>query len=334
VFVASALALLLVGCVDAPAPVVPPEPEYVSTWVEPEPTAIAPLRGTLIEAGAATNPSIAAKIDNHVGARPQVGLDRTDIVFEELVEGGLTRYVAIWQSDVPEEIGPVRSIRPMDPDIVSPFQGIIAYSGGQPRFVQLMKDSGVYNAIHGQRDTADTFYRTPSKRAPHNVLVKAQKVIAAHKDLAAPGQQFGYSDDLASSSAVREGKKIRRIDLVFGAASRPGWGWDETNAVFAREQAGAKDMAASGKRLTATNVVVLRVGISTGLGVPKTELVGSGEAWVASGGSLVHATWSKGSRTERIRLVDDTGAAIHLAPGNTWVELVPASGSAKFTDAE
>ena len=61
-FVASALALLLVGCVDAPAPVVPPEPEYVSTWVEPEPTAIAPLRGTLIEAGAATNPSIAAKI--------------------------------------------------------------------------------------------------------------------------------------------------------------------------------------------------------------------------------------------------------------------------------
>ena len=71
------------------------------------------------------------KIDNHEDARPQVGLNRTDLVFEELVEGGLTRYVAVWHSDVPDAVGPVRSIRPMDPDIVAPLGGIIAYSGGQ-----------------------------------------------------------------------------------------------------------------------------------------------------------------------------------------------------------
>jgi len=337
VLAASALALastLLIGCTDAPAPNESPQPTYVSTWVEPEPTAIAPLRGTLIEAGAATNPSIAAKIDNHLGARPQVGIDRADIVFEELVEGGLTRYVAIWQSDIPKEIGPVRSIRPMDPDIVSPFKGIIAYSGGQPRFVQLMKDSGVYNAIHGQADTATTFYRTPTKRAPHNVLVKAPQVIAAHKKLDAPGQQVGYADDLASSTAVREGKKISGISLVFGAASTPSWGWNDERDVFVRSQAGVKDRASNGKRIGATNVVVLRVKVSTGLGVPKTELVGSGKAWVASGGSIVAATWAKSSRTSRIRLVDATGAAIRLAPGNTWFELVPTGGSAKYTEAK
>ena len=108
-----------------------PAPAYVSTYETPAPTQLAPLRGTTVPAGSLAHPSLAAKIDNHEGARPQVGLDRTDIVFEELVEGGLTRYVAVWHSDVPEQIGPVRSIRPMDPDIITPYGGIVAYSGGQ-----------------------------------------------------------------------------------------------------------------------------------------------------------------------------------------------------------
>jgi len=335
---ALALAVLAVasitGCTVAPAPdpTGSPSPEYVSDYVAPAPVELAPLRGTPVEAGAATNPSIAAKIDNHIAARPQVGLDTTDIVFEELVEGGLTRYVAIWQSSIPKELGPVRSIRPMDPDILSPFKGIVAYSGGQPRFVALMQQSGVYNAIHGQSSTATTFYRTPKKIAPHNVLVKAREVVAQHKKLKAPKQQFGYSLDLASSTAAKEGKDATKIALVFGPPSKPSWGWDEGTSTWLRSQAGKKDKAASGARLSATTVVVLRVRVTSGLGVPKTELIGAGEAWVASGGKYVHARWSKGSRTARIRLHDDNGVAIRLAPGNTWVEMVPTSGSVKFSN--
>ena len=327
--------ILLSGCVDvaAPDPNGSAAPAYVSTWEEPAPIEIAPLRGTQVDPGSASNPSIAAKIDNHVAARPQVGLESTDIVFEEMVEGGLTRYVAIWQSTIPKQLGPVRSIRPMDPDILSPFKGIVAYSGGQPRFVQLMKDSGVYNAIHGQSDTADTFFRSTDKPAPHNVLVKAREVIADHKKLAAPAQQFGYSLDLASSTAVTEGKPIRAIRLVFGPPSQPSWKWSTKSSVWLRSQMGAKDTDSRGKQLTATNVVVLRVGVSTGLGVPKTELVGKGDAWVSAGGHVVQARWAKKSRTGRITLTDVNGATIHLAPGNTWFELVPTSGSAKFIDA-
>ena len=133
---------------------------------------LAPLTGE-VAAAPITTPSLAAKVDNHPGARPQFGLERADIVVEELVEGGLTRYVAIWQSDVPDEIGPVRSIRPMDPDIISPFGGIVAYSGGQYRFVEAMEATGVYNAIHGQSDTEDTFYRTDLRDSPHDVIVRA-----------------------------------------------------------------------------------------------------------------------------------------------------------------
>jgi len=323
--------LLLSGCTEQGAAMPVPTPEFTSSYAAPEPLAIAPLSGRPIEAGTALNPSIAAKIDNHPAARPQVGLDTTDIVFEELVEGGLTRYVGIWQSTIPAELGPVRSIRPMDPDIVSAFGGIIAYSGGQPRFVQLMKAAPVYNAIHGQRDTADTFYRTTTKRAPHNVLVKASVVVGQHKNIPAPVQQFGYSLDTPSSTAAKDGVPSARITLKFGAASTPAWTWDETSGSWLRFQTGGKaDTAASGTQLSATNVVVVRVAVDNSLGVPKTQLIGKGEAWVSTGGATVHASWSKRTATGRIRLVDANGAAIRLAPGNTWIELVPSTGTVAF----
>jgi hypothetical protein len=86
-------------------------------------------------------------------------------------------------------------------------------------------------------------------------------------------------------------------------------------------------MDSAGGQLSAVNVVVMRVPVSTGLGVPKTELIGSGEAWVLSGGGMVHASWSKSDRVAPIRLVDDSGSVIRLAPGNSWFELVPDSGS-------
>ncbi len=304
-----------------------PTPSYTSTYVAPPATVIAPLTGEAIAPGTAVNPSLAAKIDNHKEARPQVGLERTDIVFEELVEGGLTRYVAVWQSDVPEEIGPVRSIRPMDPDIVSAFGGIICYSGGQQRFVALMQAAPVFNAIHGQKATAETFYRTTTKKAPHNVLVKASVVVSEHPDLAAPAQQFAFSLDTASSTAAKDGVPSSAVNLVFSQASQPSWTWDSAGGQYLRAQLGVADMDSNGAQLSATNVIAIRVGIDTSLGVPKTQLIGSGEAWVSSGGKTVHATWSKSSATSAIALTDDQGVTVRLAPGNSWIELVPDGGS-------
>jgi Protein of unknown function (DUF3048) N-terminal domain/Protein of unknown function (DUF3048) C-terminal domain len=308
-------------------PVPAPSPSYTSNYQTPAPEVIAPLRGTTVDAASIAHPSLAAKIDDHPAARPQVGLERTDIVFEELVEGGLTRYVAIWQSDIPEEIGPVRSIRPMDPDIISAFGGIVAYSGGQQRFVALMQKTPVFNAIHGQKATADTFYRTKSKAAPHNVIVKASILVGQHPDLAPPAQQFAYSLDLASSTGAKDGAPTAALNFVFSQATKPSWTYDAAIPGYLRAQLGVADLDSNGAQLHATNVVALRVGIDTSLGVPKTKLIGSGEAWISSGGGTVHGSWSKGSPTSPIRLTDDNGVVVRLAPGNTWIELVPLAGS-------
>lgn len=332
--VLTAVVIGLAGCSfgssEEPAESLAPTPAYVSDYVTPAPLVPTPLRGTLVPEGSATQPSLAAKIDNHEEARPQIGLERTDIVFEELVEGGLTRYVAVWQSDIPDLIGPVRSIRPMDPDIISPLGGIVAFSGGQERFVDLMRDTPVYNAIHGQSDTESTFSRLDGRPSPHDVVVKAQELVSEHLDLPAPAQQFAYSYDVGSSTAATDGSPIGSIDVVFSDARYPGWAWDATSATYLRSQEGVPDYDTSGAQLSAVNVVVLRVDevYDYDEDVPQALLVTSGEADVSTGGKTVHATWAKDSPTSPIRLIDASGATVRLAPGNTWIELVPLdSGS-------
>ncbi len=322
----------IAGCAPerVPAPSASATPEWVSTYVTPDPTELAPLRGTTVPAGSLNHSSIAAKVDNHSDARPQVGLERTDIVFEELVEGGITRYVAIWQSDIPELLGPVRSIRPMDPDIVSPFAGIICYSGGQYRFLQLMRNTPVYNAIHGQADTEDTFYRTRDKVAPHNVIVKAQEVLAQHPDIAPPQQQFAYSLDGPSSTAGKMGTPTAVVQYKFSTWFDGTWTWEPAGQRWMRAQQGDLDLDSNGNQLSATNVVIVRVNVVNDGGVPKTELYGGGEAWFSSGGATVHGSWSKASANEPLRFVDDSGVTVRLAAGNTWVELIPPHGAVNF----
>lgn len=330
-----ATAALLVGCTGDPEPVPvstgaapEPEPAFTSTYVAPEDFDLAPLTGERIAVGGLASPSLAAKIDNHPRARPQIGIDRADIVFEELVEGGLTRYVAVWHSDVPAEIGPIRSIRPMDPDIVSPLRGIIAYSGGQQRFVDMMRATDVYNAIHGQPDTDSVMFRGGSAPAPHNVIVRAPELIAQHSELAAPQQHFAYAADAASASAARDGAPASGASLVFGSLATPSWAWDAGSSTWLRTMTGgAPDVAAGGTRLSAVNLVILRVSVRTIQQIPTTQMIGSGEAWVLSGGKALKATWSKADRSAPVRLVDANGLAVRLAPGNTWVELVPNAGS-------
>ncbi|MHB1171140.1 MAG: DUF3048 domain-containing protein [Lacisediminihabitans sp.] len=317
------------GC-SAELPLPTPTPGYTSSYRPPAPTFLAPLRGTAVAVGSLANASIAAKIDNHPDARPQLGLDRTDIVFEELVEGGLTRYVAVWQSDIPELLGPVRSIRPMDPDIISPLGGIVCYSGGQQRFVNLMRRTPVYNAIHGQADTASTFFRTPAKQAPHNVLVKARELLAQHADIAAPSQQFAFALDVPSSTAAKDGVPTAVLNYRFSSVTKGSWTYDPALRGFLRGQDGAPDRDANGAQLEASNVVVLRVSVVNDQDVPKTQLIGGGEAWVSTGGATVHASWSKQAAAAPIRLIDDHGVTIRLAAGNTWIELVPLAGAVEF----
>jgi hypothetical protein len=223
-------------------------------------------------------------------------------------------------------------VRPVDPAVVSPQGGIFAYSGGQPRFVVAMEQAPVFNAVHGQPDTRTTIFRGQNAPSPHNVLVRATQIVAEQSTLPAPDQQFAFAEGPDAATAAKEGEATTRIDLRFGGSATPAWVWSADAQAFLRYMTGGSpDRAAGGAQLTAVNVVVLRVPVQVIQSIPTVNLIGSGEAWVSAGGATVRATWSKASLTDPIRILDSEGVAVRLAPGNTWIELVPLAGSVSFS---
>ena len=314
----AAVLTLLTGCASAPTPIDTPTPKVYVT---------APLTGIKFEEGTNANlagPSVACKIDNLDVARPQLSLNRTDIVFDEMVEGGLTRFVAVWHSDKPNAVGPVRSIRPMDPDIIAPLGGIVCYSGGQLKFVNMMRATDVFNASETVEQDNGTFSRASDREAPHNVMVDVAKLAGNHPELAAPQPMFVMAEDLASATASASGEAVTSFKVYFPSALAE-WVWSAKSSNWVRNQDGKPHTdAADGSNISTTNIVVMRVKVDRQYGnVPKDIIIGTGTATVFTDGKMVVGTWSKATQTSPITLTDSAGAPITLAPGRTWVELQP-----------
>jgi hypothetical protein len=304
----------------------PSGPGYVSTYKTPDPMVIAPLRGTVVPASQVSGPAISVKICNVEHCEPQIGLNQADIVFEEIVEGGITRYVAIWQSEVPDVVGPVRSLRPMDADIAAPFGGIIAYSGyGAEETHQLALNTGLVNLTENNQNL---MFRLDDRVAPYNLALKAKQAVKDNPGNP-PAQQFAYSSGVESSSAGVDGAPASNINIVFSGSSDDEWNYDAASGKYLRWQWGGPDKDTDGKQLAATNVAIMRVDVQQFVGVPRTIMVSSGEAWVATGGKVVHGKWSKAGTADPIRFVTDAGSTVYLAPGNTWIEMVPTGGYAQ-----
>ncbi|MBU4334939.1 MAG: DUF3048 domain-containing protein [Actinobacteria bacterium] len=304
-----------------------PTPVLPATW---------PLTGVAADGGATVRAALAVKIENSTAARPQTGLEQADMVWEEVVEGGITRFVAVYQSQVPEEVGPIRSVRPMDPKIVGPLKGLIAFSGGQQQYVDMLSAAGLQ--IFSQDQGADGFYRKKGvAAAPHNVYATPATFWAAADSThqASPPQQFAHARTAAQATAVVAGTAATNLALTLSGSSHPQWGWDAASSTWLRSEGTTESVSRAGVRMAATNVVVLRVTVQNtsavdpaGNPVPETVLEGSGEALVATGGKTVTATWTKGAELDPVTLTAADGTTISLAPGNTWVELVPIDGGA------
>jgi hypothetical protein len=309
-------------------------PSSSSAVPAPPPPVLWPLTG--LESGTvAPRPALAVKIENSVDARPQTGLNDADMVWEEVVEGGITRYVAVYHSTLPAEIGPVRSVRPMDPAIAAPLRGLFAFSGGQGPFVAAVADAGMQ--VVSQGAGAAGYYRIDSREAPHNVYADPTALLAQAdaNHSAAPPAQFDMAATADQATALAAGTPTASLALTLSGLSHPTWTWNGGDGSWVRAEGTTPAVGADGAPLHATNVVVLRVDVvatsavdPAGNPVPETMLVGSGEALVATGGKTLPVTWAKNSVTDRMVLLGPDGNPVRLAPGTTWVELVPNKGGA------
>jgi hypothetical protein len=341
VAILSAAVLVLAGCAEprgdsAPAPVEPtPEPKVFVT---------APLTGVALEEGAPgtesfSYPAVSCKLDNVFAARPQFNLNKSDLVFVQMVEGGVTRLVGVWQSQPVDQVGPVRSVRPMDADTVAPIGGIFCFSGGQAPFVKAVNDLGVYMASETseQGDGKGSFSRSSAKPAPHNVIVDMALLQSQHLDKAAPGKVFDFASFDPVSETYEPASTDSGLATTHVTIKYPGsvsfWEGDGAGNLV-REQDGAKHLdGTTNEQVRAKNVVVLKVKIDTSFRdrrygfIPRTVLIDSGTAWVFVDGKRIKGTWEKSSQAGSFQLLDEAGNPIKLAPGNTWVELMPTNGS-------
>jgi hypothetical protein len=261
------------------------------------------------------------------------------MVWEEVVEGGITRFVAVYHSSLPDAVEPVRSVRPMDPAVVAPLHGILAYTGGQPPFVDAVADAGVQSVVMDAGDPG--FRRDPERSAPHNVIGDPAAFLdQADDDRAAPPPaQFAYAGATGEGSASTDGTEAATIDVVLSPAQRTVWEWSGDGGRWERSDGSEPSVSTSGERLAAMNVLALSTEVvdtkykdPAGAPVPETKLVGSGDGLLASGGRTLEVQWSKESVDAPVELTRD-GEPVELDPGSTWIELVPRDGGSWSTES-
>ena len=303
-------------------------------------------------------PIVVVKIENDPIVRPQTGLDRADLIFEELVEGGMTRFAVIYQSDLPDEVGPVRSVRHVDVAIAEPIADAFVFSGGARRTMKFVKRK-IPTSISIVNEGAPGMYRKPGIPAPHDIFLKMSEMldsIAPKNTLstgffvrpevkpvvasASPSASSSASASPKPSSTALTGKPVTQVGVKFSSFSGPNWKWNSADKMWMRSEGIKPFLNKDGTQFGTNNLVIIEVREidagykgQTGGYVPRTVLTGSGRAWVLSDGKAVEVAWKKPFVDAQMELTDLDGNPFTMPTGRTWVELLPvvAEGQTGFT---
>ncbi|MAT04911.1 MAG: hypothetical protein CL424_07700 [Acidimicrobiaceae bacterium] len=265
-------------------------------------------------------PALAVKIDNASSARRNhSGLAVADIVFEEIVEGSITRFAAVFHSSGSDVVGPIRSGRSQDVDMLTSLRRpLFAWSGGNPGVEALIAGSTLVD-LNWQAG-GQGYYRG-SGSIPHNLYNSTERLWsqtpADHPG--APPEQFPYlrpGKEFAGTAVNGFELAMRGIDVD--------WTWDAESGRFLRSQQGAAHMDVQHGRIGAHNVVVMGVQYKPSTidaRSPEAQTIGFGPLWVFSDGEVIHGKWIRESADQPWQLYDEADNPIGLRPGNTWVEL-------------
>lgn len=293
---------------------------------KPEPC---PLTGELRKGGkgALDRPLLAVKVENTDDAYPLAGLERADVIYEEPVEGSITRFAALFQCRDAGRVGPVRSARTTDPKILLQFsdEPLLAYSGANTKVAAALEQAGVVSLT--ETSASEAYVRDESRSAPHNLFVSVKKLygIAQEKgvEFSVPEAIFRFDEEVPAPS-----KRRTSATVAFSPSNIVGWAW--SNDGWVRELDGEPMLAENGTPIAVDNVVIQEVVVTdsnivdvAGFPSPDVKLIGEGRAWILRDGRLVVGRWRRASRGDITVFETKAGEEIALAPGTTFVQLVP-----------
>lgn len=287
-----------------------------------EKISLSPLTGTAGESA----PVLVVKIDDTTLAHPQVGLREAEVVYIEQVEGGLTRLAAIYASTIPSVIGPVRSARISDLELLAQYGKVgFSFSGAQRKLLPEIASANVFDV--GANKYGATFYKNDSLRnPPYAMMLNAPSLVtearirgAIFENSKAMGWKFGEKSALA--------REIKGADISWPAA-RYGATWSAVERRWLLSHNGAPNLDSEGFHLGPANLVIQIVSITDSIykdkvgGVtPFTATVGSGACYLLRDGSYLPCRWNRPSPESGTTFTDLDGAEVLFAPGQTWFAL-------------
>lgn len=316
-----ALAILMI--VDR-KPEAPKTPGIATQNFTPPPTYYSPLTGVKVETEEATKQAVTAiMLENSPDARPQSGLKDAGIVYEAIAEGGITRFLALYQEAKPQLIGPVRSVRLYYVDWLAPYQASVAHIGGSAAALAEVRN-GKYRDID-QFFNAGSYWRASDRYAPHNVYTSFEKLDALNA-------AKGYTTSSFEGFKRRDGKASSAPDAasidvsISGPLYNPHYDYDAASNTYLRSIYGGPSNDREGGQIAPSVVVAMKVGMTKILEDGWREsitTIGSGTAYIFQDGTVTEATWRKNSRFDPLQFVDAEGKTIALNRGQVWIAAVP-----------
>jgi len=279
---------------------------------------------------------LAFKIDNNLNARPQSGLDAADSVFEILVEGGMTRFLAFFYDKTSDYLGPIRSARPTDPTLVRPYGGILVVSGATAGLVPQIRELGVPVL---EEQSSPAMFRISTRSAPHNLYADTELVrgVVDSKGLPfnpppSPIYEFGNKQDNWIDGAARVTVKYSDFTTII---------WKLDGNVYSRfiidGYASTKDPVAHNNinrdeevKILQTETIAIIQGpiyVDDATTLPSVLTVGVGPVKLFHNGNFIEGTWRRNDISEPFELFDENQDPIYVPQSKQWVHILPLESS-------
>ena len=324
--------------VVAPTPTVLPPTDPPPTPIPTPETVPAPLTGLPVTPEAAIRRPIAVMVDDHPDARPQSGFNAAAIVWHAPAEGGVPRYMLVFQDQIPGEVGPVRSAREYYVEWAAELEAMYLHHGGSPGALATLSAKGsgqwVWNA-DGFRWEGRYLWRNPQQFAPHDLYTDgtAMRKLAARLGAVDEPVEAAWSFGAPGKPELRPDGGSITVTYPYATVT---YRYDAATNRYQRYVDGAKKPQidpADGRVVAPTNVVILRMAFGPlNDGHPEkfrleAHNVGKGVAWIASNGRTVKGTWQKKSLTAPTLLFGPDGRPFRLTAGQTFVQVLPLTDS-------
>ena len=289
----------------------------------------APLTGVPTTADL-DHPAVTIKVSNTPDAHPQRGLEDADIVFVEPITGATTRLAAIFHSKLPDEVGPVRSLRPTDAALIGPTRGVVGNTMAAPWVLDYFDRVTDVDDLGTLRVPRGMYTLDPTRRAPNHVFAHPDRLLDRSDRTARPAPYFSYAPSLDRSTAQQDGRLARTVTVEYGGTATTTWTLDRRSDRWRRAEAWSPDRLENGRLVTADNVVVLYTQRDLSFARARSSMLipdltdASGTLELFTGDKVVDGRWRKAGVNEPFEFTTTDGEPLLLVPGNTWVEIALA----------